>query len=112
MGHKRMSPLRAIRAHCLDCCGGSAQEVGKCMALRCPSSTRILFRDCSATTIVLEDPSHVRIASRLLGHRTSSTTEKYYNQARSVEACRTMQNFLLGLRRGPMFARQQPERDG
>jgi hypothetical protein len=37
MGHKRMSPLRAIRAHCLDCCGGSAQEVGKCMALRCPS---------------------------------------------------------------------------
>jgi hypothetical protein len=37
MGHKRMSPLQAIRAHCLDCCGGSAQEVGKCMALRCPS---------------------------------------------------------------------------
>ena len=51
-----------------------------------------LFRDCSATTIALEDPSHVRIASRLLGHRTSSTTEKYYNQARNVEAaerCRT-----------------------
>ena len=37
MGHKPMSPLQAIRAHCLDCCGGSAQEVAKCMALRCPS---------------------------------------------------------------------------
>jgi hypothetical protein len=37
MGHKPMSPLRAIRAHCLDCCGGSAQEVAKCMALNCPS---------------------------------------------------------------------------
>jgi hypothetical protein len=34
MGHKPMSPLQAIRAHCLDCCGGSAQEVAKCMALR------------------------------------------------------------------------------
>ena len=37
MGHRPMSPLRAIRAHCLDCCAGSAQEVAKCMALRCPS---------------------------------------------------------------------------
>src|SRR5580693_6062069 len=30
MGHKPMSPLRAIRARCLDCCAGSAQEVAKC----------------------------------------------------------------------------------
>ena len=37
IGHGAMSPLRAIRAHCLDCCAGSAQEVAKCMALRCPS---------------------------------------------------------------------------
>jgi hypothetical protein len=37
MGHKPMSPLQALRARCLDCCGGSAQEVAKCMALRCPS---------------------------------------------------------------------------
>ena len=37
MGHKPMSPLRAIRAHCLDCCAGSAQEVATCMQLRCPS---------------------------------------------------------------------------
>src|SRR5215472_17095447 len=33
MGHAPMSPLRAIRAHCLDCCAGSAQEVANCMAL-------------------------------------------------------------------------------
>ena len=37
LGHVPMSPLQAIRAHCLDCCAGSAQEVAKCMALRCPS---------------------------------------------------------------------------
>jgi hypothetical protein len=37
MGHVPRSPLQAIRAHCLDCCAGSAQEVAKCMALNCPS---------------------------------------------------------------------------
>jgi len=37
MGHKPMSPLRAIRTRCLDCCAGSAQEVAKCMQLRCPA---------------------------------------------------------------------------
>lgn len=37
MGHEPMSPMEAIRAHCLDCCGGSSDEVLKCMALRCPS---------------------------------------------------------------------------
>jgi hypothetical protein len=37
MGHEPMSPLQAIRARCLDCCAGSAQEVAKCMSLCCPS---------------------------------------------------------------------------
>jgi len=59
-----------------------------------------LFRDCAATNVAIEDPDHVRIAARLLGHRTFSTTEKHYNQARSVEAARHMQNLLLSLRHG------------
>jgi site-specific recombinase XerD len=59
-----------------------------------------LFRDCAASTIAVEDPHHVRIASPLLGHRTLSTTEKYYNQARSVEATRIIQNYLISLRGG------------
>jgi integrase/recombinase XerD len=37
-----------------------------------------LFRDCAATSVAIEDPAHVGIASRLLGHRTRSTTERYY----------------------------------
>jgi site-specific recombinase XerD len=57
-----------------------------------------LFRDCGATAVALEDPVHVRIASTLLSHRTFKSTEKYYNQARGVEAVRTMQKFLLSLR--------------
>lgn len=37
MGHEPKSPLRALRAHCLDCCAGSPVEVAKCMVLSCPS---------------------------------------------------------------------------
>jgi len=54
-----------------------------------------LFRDCAATSIAIDDPIHIGIASRLLGHRSGSTTERYYNQARSVEASRLLQKSLL-----------------
>jgi integrase/recombinase XerD len=57
-----------------------------------------LFRDCAATSVAIDDPAHVGIASRLLGHRAGSTTERYYNQARSVEACRLLQKSLLARR--------------
>jgi hypothetical protein len=63
-----------------------------------------LFRDCAATSIAINDPAHVGIASRLLGHRTGSTTERYYNQARSVEASRLMQKSLVALRNGVVGA--------
>ena len=59
-----------------------------------------LFRDCAATSLAIEDPRHVRIAASLLGHRRFRTTERFYIQARNIEASRIMQNFLLSLRRG------------
>ncbi len=37
LGHARVSPLRALRLNCLDCCNGSAQEVRLCTAVDCPS---------------------------------------------------------------------------
>ena len=37
LGHDPMSPMQAIRAHCLDCCGGAPAEVRACVAVRCPS---------------------------------------------------------------------------
>jgi integrase/recombinase XerD len=58
-----------------------------------------LFRDCAATSVAIDDPAHVGIATRLLGHRSGSTTERFYNQARSVEASHLMQDHLLVLRR-------------
>jgi len=57
-----------------------------------------LFRDCAATSIAIDDPDHIGIASRLLGHRAASTAERYYNHARSVEASRLMQRQILRLR--------------
>jgi hypothetical protein len=36
LGHEPMTPMEALRSHCLDC-AGSASEVRLCMALRCPS---------------------------------------------------------------------------
>jgi integrase len=57
-----------------------------------------LFRDCVATSIAIEDPAHVQIAAAILGHNTLATTEKYYNQATSLEASRALQKTVLELR--------------
>ena len=37
LGHARVSPLRALRLKCLDCCNGSAQKVRFCTVVDCPS---------------------------------------------------------------------------
>ena len=37
LGHAHISPLRALRLKCLDCCNGSSQEVRLCTAVDCPS---------------------------------------------------------------------------
>jgi hypothetical protein len=37
LGHARVSPLRALRMKCFDCCNGSTQEVRLCTAVDCPS---------------------------------------------------------------------------
>ena len=37
LGHARVSPLRALRLKCLDCCNDSAQEVRLCTEVDCPS---------------------------------------------------------------------------
>ena len=66
-----------------------------------------LFRDCAATSIAIDDPAHVRIASQILGHRSTATTEQYYNQAQAIDAARRYQDFLVGLRNGTM--RDDPE---
>jgi hypothetical protein len=36
-GHEPMTPLKALRAHCLDCCGHQEKEVALCPAVDCPA---------------------------------------------------------------------------
>ena len=57
-----------------------------------------LFRDCAATTIATVDPDHVHMIASLLGHATPTTAERYYNQARTMEAGRTHQANIRHLR--------------
>jgi integrase len=57
-----------------------------------------LFRDCAATSIAIEKPDIVAIAADILGHASFATTDKYYNQARAIEASRMYQRCIAKLR--------------
>ena len=37
LAHRTMSPLKALRLRCIDCCAGSSLEVRLCTAVSCPS---------------------------------------------------------------------------
>jgi len=58
-----------------------------------------LFRDCAATTLAVHDPSHVACAKDVLGHADPRTTDRNYNQARSLEASRSYNATLEALRK-------------
>jgi integrase len=68
-----------------------------------------LFRDCAATTISIEDPQHIGIASSLLGHSSSTTTDKHYRQASSVTASRQLLT-TVALRREELRSTTSPFR--
>jgi hypothetical protein len=55
------------------------------------------FRDAAATTIAIENPTHVGDAHHVLGN-TFAMTEKHYNQARSLEASRRHHAMIAALR--------------
>ena len=55
-----------------------------------------LFRDAAATTMAIADPAHVRLAAPLLGHRSFSTTEKHYQQAKGHEAHQVYLKAIFG----------------
>lgn len=49
-----------------------------------------LFRDCAATTIAIEAPHLVGITKSVLTHDSLVTSQKYYNQAQSIEASKKL----------------------
>lgn len=65
---KRVSPLKAIRAFCLECVGFSAKEVEDCSSYEgydCPLFKFRLGRNQSAPRLSLRSPSGAFAASRL-----------------------------------------------
>ena len=56
------------------------------------------FRDAAATSIAIEEPAQIADAHHVLGHASPKTSERHYNQARSIEASRRYQDVLARFR--------------
>ena len=74
----------------------------QCLGVRLTSHD---FRDCLATDVAINNPAEIRIASTLLGHRQTRTTERFYNRARQREAGTLWQETILRSRRRAMRLR-------
>jgi site-specific recombinase XerD len=59
-----------------------------------------LFRDCAASSLALESPEFARAAAPLLGHTSFATTERYYVQARQIDASRKLNDALTKIKAG------------
>jgi integrase/recombinase XerD len=70
-----------------------------------------LFRDCLLTSIAVDQPDLMRIGAAVLGHASSLTGEKHYNQARILEASRRFGTTISSLREA-FLATPEGEHDG
>jgi hypothetical protein len=69
MGHSPMSALKAIRMHCIDCCGGEIGEVRKCSATACPSWPFRMRRSPWKDRRVMSDEQRAVASERLRAAR-------------------------------------------
>jgi integrase len=68
-----------------------------------------LFRDALATGIATDDPEHIRMASRLLGHADPRTTERHYIHAQALRASRRYNGVVLPIRDAAVAASNNQE---
>ena len=79
MEEKRISPLKAIRLKCLDCCCGSSNEVKLFTVVKCPLYP---FREGHNPYIAKReytDEQKEAIKTRLMNSRLSTAMEKTEN---------------------------------
>ena len=69
LGFERMSPLRALRLRCIDCCVGSPSEVRACVALTCPAWPFRMGKNPWRAERDLTDEQRAAIATRLSAYR-------------------------------------------
>ena len=79
LGHARVSPLRALRLKCLDCCNGAAQEVRLCTAVDCPSWPFRMGRN--PWRAPLGDAEQARRAAMMNRNRASASAAPEKTQA-------------------------------
>jgi integrase/recombinase XerD len=83
-------------------CAATAEELGVKLSPH-------LFRDALATGIATDDPEHIRMASRLLGHADPRTTERHYIHAQAIAASRRYNGVVLPLRDAAVAASSDQE---
>ena len=77
LGHARVSPLRALRLKCLDCCNDSAQEVRLCTALDCPSWPFLMGKNPWSAPVSLARREHGRrLGLERAANRAGAFSEK------------------------------------
>jgi hypothetical protein len=77
LGHVAMTPLKVIRARCLDCCAGSASEVRNCTATQCPSwPMRMGFSPWRKPLSEAERNRRAAHAKKMRSGKTASTKSK------------------------------------
>jgi hypothetical protein len=68
--------LTVIKAKCIDCCGEQADEVRKCVAIRCPNwPYRMGANPFRATRELTEEQREQLVARLALARKSSSTSQ-------------------------------------
>lgn len=76
IGHEKRPLIKIIRAKCLDCCGGEALEVDKCVSFDCVSWPYRKGRNPQAFKREVSDEQREAAAERFASYRkTAADTE-------------------------------------
>jgi len=71
-----------------------------------------LFRDCAMTSRAIDDPDNVLAMTPVLGHGSTRTSERHYNQAQAIDAARRYQGHILSKRQGIKRTRRRRKKGG
>jgi hypothetical protein len=69
------TPMKAIRAKCIDCCAGQRSEVEQCGAVNCPLYPYRLGKSPNRKPRQLTDEQRKAVADRLAKARNSKTSK-------------------------------------
>ena len=92
LGHTRMSPLKALRARCIDCCAGSRHEVRLCTAVTCPAWPFRMGANPYRTKRELSEEERSELCRRLAASRDRRPVPQGREQQLGSKGTRTPEN--------------------